>query len=269
MLVGVMAFIVVGGAFAGMRLGLFGGGDDTVPTESAVLDAAAADGGSEGLDPAATTAGGETVAAEQASTDAVAASGDTTTAASSSQPPATSGSSSGAGQAAGSSAATPGASASQQTGQPAASQTVTEASTSAATPPTPPALPETPAVSFRCDGAAQVCGALRSAMTDAIGRHSLRPVSNEGTADVRVVADVTLADESSEQLFGSTFVIRTYSVEFTGETRDGEFVSMPAPTTLTFDAAYAQQKLPNDARTMATGAAGQVRSYWRQRLAAN
>jgi hypothetical protein len=259
-LVGVMAFIVVGGAFAGMRLGLFGGGDEPVPAENvALLDTAPGGAGPEEAAPESTAAADDATAAS-APADSPASSAN----AASAQSPATPVSS---GSGSRGTASSPASSSGAPEAQP--RPTETASATDVATPPSAPAapaLPETPAVSFRCEGAAQVCGALRSAMTDAIGRHSLRPVSNEGAADVRVVADVVLADESSEQLFGSTFVIRTYSVEFSGESRDGDLVSMPAPTTLTFDAAYAQQKLPNDARTMATDAAARVRTYWRQRL---
>jgi hypothetical protein len=128
---------------------------------------------------------------------------------------------------------------------------------------------ENPAVFFRCTGAPQVCSALRSAMTDALGRNSLRPVANQGTADVVVSANVTVVDESVEQLFGSTFVTRTYSIEFDGQTRGGDLVPMPAAGTLSFDAQVGQQRLQEQSRTMSMTAADNVRAFWRTRTGAN
>ena len=129
--------------------------------------------------------------------------------------------------------------------------------------PAAPAVPETPAVFFRCGGAAQVCGALRSAMTDAFGRRSLRPVANEGAADVVVSATVTVVDESSEQLFGSTFVTRTYAIDLEGQGRGGDLVSMPPSSSLTFDAQVGQQRLNEQSRTLSATAADNVQAFWR------
>lgn len=135
--------------------------------------------------------------------------------------------------------------------------------------PPAPAVVENPSVFFRCTGAAQVCSALRGAMTDAIGRNSLRPVANQGAADVVVTATVEVVDESSEQLFGTTFVTRTYSIEFAGEARGGDLVQMPPASSLTFDAQVGQQRLNEQSRTMSMTAAGNVRAFWQARIAAN
>jgi hypothetical protein len=106
-------------------------------------------------------------------------------------------------------------------------------------------------------------------MTDALGRHSLRPVGNQGAADVVVSANVAVVDESTEQLFGSTFVTRTYSIEFDGEARGGDLVTMPPSTSLTFDAQVGQQRLNEQSRTMSMAAADNVRAFWRTRAGGN
>lgn len=105
-------------------------------------------------------------------------------------------------------------------------------------------------------------------MTDALSRHSLRPVGNQGAADVVVSANVTVVDESTEQLFGSTFVTRTYSIEFDGESR-GDLVTMPPAASLTFDAQVGQQRLNEQSRTMSMAAADNVRAFWRTRAGGN
>lgn len=106
-------------------------------------------------------------------------------------------------------------------------------------------------------------------MTDALGRHSLRPTANQGAADVVVAASVEVVDESSEQLFGTTFVTRTYSIEFEGQTRDGDLVPMPPTNSLTFDAQVGQQRLAEQSRTMSMTAADNVRAFWRTRTGGN
>lgn len=283
-LVGLMALIVVGGAFAGMRFGLFGGGDSE--TTTAAPDTAAAtmaDAGDTSMaagvgedtmagaavDEAAVVSEEGTAGAADAGTPGGATASSATSAAATTGTRTASGApSSPAPAVARPAAATPASSAPAapaRADSPPAPAAASAAGAASATQ-TAAALPAVPAVGFGCEGAPQVCSALRAAMADALGRHSLRPVAANASADVRVTANVSVVDESSEQLFGSTFVIRTYSVEFTGETADGDLVPMPAPTTLTFDAAYAQQKLPQEAQAMSTDAAGRVQAYWRSRV---
>jgi serine/threonine protein kinase len=237
-LVAVLLLVVGGVAFGAMQLGLFGGTAEAPSAEpSALVDET----------PAPTPAVESTPPAPPASqppaavTSPAGAAPAPSTAASASRP------------AAGTRpAATPPAGAQQTAAAPAA-----------------PAVVENPAVFFRCTGAAQVCSALRSAMTDALGRNSLRPVANQGTADVIVSANVTVVDESTEQLFGSTFVTRTYSIEFDGQSRGGALVPMPAAGTLSFDAQVGQQRLQEQSRTMSMTAADNVRAFWRTRAGAN
>lgn len=128
-----------------------------------------------------------------------------------------------------------------------------------------PAPVTNPAVAFRCEGAPQVCAALRTAMTDALSRQSLRPVRDAGTADVVVDATVTVVDERPETLYGQSFITRTYSVEFGGDARDGDAVPMPAASSVSFDSAVGQRRLEEAARTMSTAAAERVRAFWRTR----
>lgn len=162
---------------------------------------------------------------------------------------------------------TPPASSSSSGARQSASTDLTPATTApaAAQGPIAPALPENPAVFFRCTGAAQVCAALRSSMTDALGRQSLRPVGNESAADIVVTANAEVVDESSEQLFGSTFVTRTYAIEFQGSARDGDLVPMPPTSSFTFDAQVGQQRLNEQSRTLSMTAADNVRAFWRAR----
>lgn len=131
--------------------------------------------------------------------------------------------------------------------------------------PAAPAVPATPTVAFRCDGAPQVCSALRAAMTDAFSRHSLRPSRDAAAADVVVDASVSVVNERSETLYGQNFVTRTYAIELNGDARDGESVPMPAASNLTFDASVGQERLDEHSRQLATTAAARVQTFWRGR----
>ncbi|MCC7043095.1 MAG: protein kinase [Acidobacteria bacterium] len=241
-LVAILLLIVGGVAFGAMQLGLFGGPAEAPSAEpSALMDET----------PAATPPV-ESTATPPASQPLAASTSAATPPASAAPAP----------SAAAASAIRPAPGT-----RPAATPPSGAPQTAAA--PAAPAVVENPAVFFRCTGAAQVCSALRSAMNDALGRNSLRPVANQGTADVIVSANVTVVDESVEQLFGSTFVTRTYSIEFDGQSRGGDLVPMPAAGTLSFDAQVGQQRLQEQSRTMSMTAADNVRAFWRTRAGAN
>jgi hypothetical protein len=244
LLVAILLLVVAGGAFGAMRLGLFGGdatGDADPAAEAAALMSDASAGSP--VEPVAEPPALEPPAAPADPVSAGA--GPATTAASSAAPPV-----------ARMSSAPPAAAVPTPSQQPAAASA-------------PPPVVQNPAVFFRCTGAANVCGALRTSMTDALGRHTLRPVGSQPNADVTVTAEVTVVDESVEQLFGSTFVTRTYSIEFGGEATGGDLVPMPAASTFTFDAAVGQQRLQELSRTSTLAAADRVRAFWRTRTGGN
>jgi hypothetical protein len=239
--VAVLLVVVGGVGFGAMRLGFFGGTAEAPGAEpAAVADL--------GTDATADTSGDPAETAPAATTDAASGTNVPEPAivappvATRPAPPATPAAASASGQA------------------PVAASAPAQATAA-------PTLPETPAVFFRCAGAAQVCSALRGAMTDAFGRYSLRPVANAGTADITVAADVSLVDESAEQVFGTTVINRTYSVELSGEAQGGDLVTMPAASTITYDAALGQQKLADESRRLSMSAADGLRSYWRARRA--
>jgi hypothetical protein len=72
-------------------------------------------------------------------------------------------------------------------------------------------------------------------------------------------------DARAEQMFGTTFIVRTYSVELAA-TQGRDDVPMPAPTTFSFDARVGQEKLDQQARLIATSAVERVRAFWKKRL---
>ena len=89
-------------------------------------------------------------------------------------------------------------------------------------------------------------------------------VNDASKADILIEARVEVVSERTEQLFGQTFVTRTYSVELSGESRrDSRSVPMPPPTTFSFDARVGQEKLDGQTRVIAAAAAEKVRAYWK------
>ncbi len=250
LLVAALLLVVSGLAFGAMQLGLFGGGRETTTASNEVAPLVG-DNDSTAQAPTSTSPEGTPAPARTPTQSASTASSTTP-----SGP-----------------AVMPSSSAQAPVVPPVSSGTQGQAvrqstfSSASATPPAPqaPAVPENASVFFQCTGAAQVCSALRSAMTDALSRHSLRPVANQGAADVVVSASATVVDESSEQLFGSTFVTRTYAIDFTGSAKGGDLVPMPSTSSFTFDAQVGQQRLNDQSRTLSMAAADNVRAFWRTR----
>ena len=134
--------------------------------------------------------------------------------------------------------------------------------------PSPPArLPENPPVFFRCSGVPEVCGALRAAFDQALEKGSLPSVRNPARAEIVIDAEVSVVEEHIDQQFGTTFVVRTYSVTLRGEgLRSGETVPMPAPSSFSFDARFGRDRLAENAYVLAGSAVEKVRAFWKKRI---
>jgi hypothetical protein len=121
---------------------------------------------------------------------------------------------------------------------------------------------ENPSVFFECTGATEVCSALRSAVDDSLEKNGLGNVRNPARADVSVAAQVTPMQERVSRDFGTTFAVRSYSIEISAEARrTSEAVSMPASTTLSFDPTYGSERLTEKARLVAAEIAEKIRAF--------
>jgi serine/threonine-protein kinase len=133
----------------------------------------------------------------------------------------------------------------------------------AAGPPQPPALPANPSVFFRCEGVAEVCGALRATVGDALQRASMTSLRRPEGADVTVVAEATEGPRRAENMFGTTMVTRTFTVVVEGDSdRFNEMVPMPGPATFSFDDRVGRARLEEQARLIASGMTDRIRAYW-------
>jgi hypothetical protein len=112
-----------------------------------------------------------------------------------------------------------------------------------------------------------VCPALRAAFDQALGKESLPIVRNPARAEIVIEADVSVVEERVDQQFGTTFAVRTYSVELSGEgVRSGEAVPMPAPSLFSFDARFGRDRLAENAYVLADSVVEKVRAFWKKRI---
>jgi hypothetical protein len=109
-------------------------------------------------------------------------------------------------------------------------------------------------VAFQCGGANEVCTALRSAVDNALQKAGFTSLRNPGRADVLVDATVTPVDERVSRDFGTTFAVRSYTIDVSAETtRGGEAVPMPSPETLSYDPKFGSERVTEKARVVAAG----------------
>jgi serine/threonine-protein kinase len=123
------------------------------------------------------------------------------------------------------------------------------------------AIPEKPTVSVECEGVRDACGLIRAMLQQALERRGMR-TGRAATADVLVRVEAEEIEARTEEQFGNTFVIRTYSVTLDAEVpRFGDSVTLP-PRTFSFDARLGREKLRGEAHIIATSAAERIEKYW-------
>jgi serine/threonine-protein kinase len=137
-----------------------------------------------------------------------------------------------------------------------------------AQPPAGPPRPEHPSVRFGCDGPANVCAAIQSALDAELARASMSSVSDEARAEVLVDALVTEGLAQVQQSFGTTFVIRPYTVTLAAAARrTDERVAMPEPRSFSLDERIGATRLTEQARLIAASIVEQIRTYWNRQYA--
>jgi serine/threonine protein kinase len=113
-------------------------------------------------------------------------------------------------------------------------------------------VPQRMAVSFRCGGPQEICGPLRAALDEALSKKALRSVRDPSRADVHVEATVAGTQGRTSSDFGTTFAVRTYSIDFTAEaTKTSEAVPMPSTSTLSYDPSFGSERVAEKSRVLA------------------
>jgi serine/threonine-protein kinase len=124
-----------------------------------------------------------------------------------------------------------------------------------------PPIPQTPSVGVECDGVKDACAVIRIALRDALSKRGMAP-ARALRADVLITIQAEEIEARTEEQFGNTFVIRTYSVTLDAEApRFGDSVSLP-PRTFSFDARLGREKLRAEAHVIAASAAERIERYW-------
>src|SRR5262249_42258984 len=125
---------------------------------------------------------------------------------------------------------------------------------------------ENAAVFFQCGGPQEVCGPLRTAVEDAIGKAGLTSVRAPVRADIIVDTRVEILQERVDTQFGNTFATRNYSIELSGEApRTSEAVPMPSSTTLNFDPRYGSERAAEKARVVSSDIVDRVKAFIRKK----
>lgn len=143
----------------------------------------------------------------------------------------------------------------------AAEQQAAAAPVRAPEPPPPAALPDIPQVGIACDGVRDGCAALRFAIAEECRTQGI-PTARAPQGDVVVQLAVEEIEARSEQQFGTTFVVRTYSIEAGGNSPHFDEELLLQPKMVSFDARLGQEKLQEQSRLIAAELVDQVRKYW-------
>jgi hypothetical protein len=124
-------------------------------------------------------------------------------------------------------------------------------------------------VAFNCSGALEVCASLRTAVSDALDKAGFRAVATPDRADIAVAAFTGVLDEKGSRQFGQNFNTRTYQIELNGEApKSGDTVSMPPPSTVSFDATVGRERLEEKSRLVASDIVDRVRAYVKKKRGA-
>ena len=124
------------------------------------------------------------------------------------------------------------------------------------------AVAAVPSVFFQCAGAREVCGALRTAVDEALDKAGLRSVRNAAKADIGVEARVTSLGENVARSFETALAVQTYSIDLTAETTGtAEVVSMPPSTTVSYDPRFGSERVVEKARLVAGEVVERVQAF--------
>ncbi|MGH9462841.1 MAG: protein kinase domain-containing protein [Vicinamibacteria bacterium] len=129
----------------------------------------------------------------------------------------------------------------------------------------PPPLPTDPSVEIHCQGLSDACASLRSELENSLRRAGLA-LAGADAPEVVVTLFTEEIESRSEEQFGTTFVVRTYSMEAAGQApRFAEAVSMPPPEVFSFDTRLGRERLNERSRALSEAVTRSIRQYWSRR----
>ena len=134
--------------------------------------------------------------------------------------------------------------------------------------PPAPQLAAQPTVLLRCDGAVEICGAVRDAFGSVLERQSLPLTSNAQRADVYIVVSATALDGQVQQQFGTTFVVRNYTIAVELEAPKMEMTpGAPPSRTFSADLRVGRERVNENARLVAVDTVQKIREFWTKQRA--
>ena len=88
-----------------------------------------------------------------------------------------------------------------------------------------------------------------------------------GGADITITAEVEQTDQSSQQSFGATLNIKTYSVQLEAESPrlDNDVIAMPNTPPVSADPRVGSERFNEYARRIAPDVVERVRAFWSAR----
>ncbi len=130
-------------------------------------------------------------------------------------------------------------------------------------------MPEHPAVFFQCAGAPEICSVLRTAVDEALDKGGFSNVRSPARADIVVNAAAGGIQERVSQEFKTTFAVRTYAIELSGEApHTNENVPMPAPTNVSFDPQFGSERVVERARLVAGDLVDKLKAFTQKKRGA-
>jgi hypothetical protein len=102
-------------------------------------------------------------------------------------------------------------------------------------------------------------------MDDALEKASMTSTDTAEDAHIFIDARVTLDSEVPQNMFGQTFIVRTFSTEMAGRARPNRRVPMPSPMSVSFDPRYRAERSAEHARLVSAAIVARIKTYWAQR----
>lgn len=122
---------------------------------------------------------------------------------------------------------------------------------------------------LRCDGAPEVCGAIRDAFGAALSRENMPITSSAPRADIYIVVSAAAVDGQVQQQFGATFVTRNYTISVELEAPKLESApSAPQARTFSADLRVGRERVNENARLVAMDTLQKIRDFWTSRRSA-
>jgi len=98
-------------------------------------------------------------------------------------------------------------------------------------------------------------------MSDALEKAGYSNVSTAARADISVTARADVVQERVDRQFQTTFAVRNYSIDVSGEARTGDVVSMPPPSTVSFDPQVGAERANERSRIVAADVIDRIKEF--------